>query len=59
VVLLIAMLVLTVGSETAISDDPGNLRLSKPDRIRIHFASACPDAAPFRMLAGRLATAGP
>ena len=28
-------------------------------RIRIHFASACPDAALFRMLVGRLATAGP
>ncbi len=27
--------------------------------IRIHFASACPDAALFRMLVGRLATAGP
>ncbi len=28
-------------------------------RIRIHFASACPDAALVRLLAGRLATAGP
>ncbi len=28
-------------------------------RIRIHFASACPDAALFRLLAGRLAAAGP
>ena len=28
-------------------------------RIRIHFASACPDAALFRMLAGRLAVSGP
>ena len=28
-------------------------------RIRIHFASACPDAALFRMLAGRLAASGP
>ena len=28
-------------------------------RIRIHFASACPDAALLRLLAGRLATAGP
>ena len=27
--------------------------------IRIHFASACPDAALFRLLAGRLAAAGP
>ena len=26
---------------------------------RIHFASACPDATLFRMLAGRLATSGP
>ena len=28
-------------------------------RIRIHFASACPDAALFRVLAGRLAASGP
>ena len=28
-------------------------------RIRIHFASACPDAALFRLLVGRLAAAGP
>ena len=28
-------------------------------RIRIHFASACPDAALFRLLAGRLAASGP
>jgi hypothetical protein len=28
-------------------------------RIRIHFASACPDPALFRLLAGRLASAGP
>lgn len=28
-------------------------------RIRVHLASACPDAALFRLLAGRLATAGP
>ena len=27
--------------------------------IRIHFASACPDAALFRLLAGRLAASGP
>ena len=27
--------------------------------LRIHFASACPDAALFRLLAGRLAAAGP
>jgi hypothetical protein len=33
--------------------------VEKATRIRIHFASACPDAALFRMLAGRLATAGP
>ena len=31
----------------------------KAARIRIHFASACPNAALFRMLVGRLATAGP
>ena len=28
-------------------------------RIRIHFASACPDAALFRLMAGRLAASGP
>ena len=28
-------------------------------RIRIHFASACPDAPFFRLLAGHLAAAGP
>ena len=28
-------------------------------RIRIHFASACPDAALFGLLAGRLAASGP
>ena len=28
-------------------------------RVRIHFTSACPDAALFRLLAGRLAAAGP
>ena len=33
--------------------------VEKAARIRIHFASACPDAALFRMLAGCLATAGP
>ncbi len=33
--------------------------VEKASRIRIHFASACPDAALFRMLAGRLAAAGP
>ena len=33
--------------------------VEKAARIRIHFASACPDAALFRMLAGRLATSGP
>ncbi len=33
--------------------------VEKAARIRIHFASACPDAALVRMLAGRLATAGP
>lgn len=33
--------------------------VEKAARIRIHFASACPNAALFRLLAGRLATAGP
>ena len=33
--------------------------VEKATRIRIHFASACPDAALFRLLAGRLAAAGP
>ena len=31
----------------------------KAARIRIHFASACPNAALFRLLAGRLAAVGP
>ena len=33
--------------------------VEKAARIRIHFASACPDAALIRLLAGRLAAAGP
>ncbi len=33
--------------------------VEKAARIRIHFAAACPDAALFRLLVGRLATAGP
>ena len=33
--------------------------VEKAARIRIHFASACPDAALFRLLAGRLAAASP
>ncbi len=33
--------------------------VEKATRIRLHFASACPDAALFRLLAGRFATAGP
>ena len=33
--------------------------VEKAARVRIHFASACPDAALFRMLAGRLAASGP
>ena len=33
--------------------------VEKAARIRIHFASACPDAALFRLLARRLAAAGP
>ena len=37
----------------------GTRVVEKADRVRIHFASACPDAALFRLLAGRLAAAGP
>lgn len=33
--------------------------VEKAARIRVHLASACPDAALFRLLAGHLATAGP
>ena len=33
--------------------------VEKAARVRIHFASACPSAALFRMLAGRLAASGP
>ena len=33
--------------------------VEKAARVRIHLASACPDAALFRMLAGRLAASGP
>ena len=33
--------------------------IEKATRVRIHFTSACPDAALFRLLAGRLAAAGP
>ena len=33
--------------------------VEKATRFRIHFASACPDATLFRLLAGRLAAAGP
>jgi len=33
--------------------------VEKAARIRIHFASACPNAALFRLLAGRFATSGP
>ena len=33
--------------------------VEKATRVRIHFTSACPDAALFRLLAGRLAAAGP
>ena len=33
--------------------------VEKAARIRIHFASACPEAALFRLLAGRLAASGP
>ena len=37
----------------------GTRVVEKAARIRIHFASACPDAGLFRMLARRLATSGP
>ena len=33
--------------------------VEKAARIRVHLAAACPDAALFRLLAGRLAAAGP
>ena len=33
--------------------------VEKAARVRIHFTSACPDAALFCLLAGRLAAAGP
>ena len=33
--------------------------IEKATHVRIHFTSACPDAALFRLLAGRLAAAGP
>ena len=33
--------------------------IEKATRVRIHFTSACPDALLFRLLAGRLAAAGP
>ena len=33
--------------------------VEKAAGVRIHFASACPNAALFRLLAGRLATSGP
>ena len=33
--------------------------IEKVARVRIHFASPCPDAALFRMLAGRLAARAP
>ena len=33
--------------------------IEKATRVRIHFTSACPDTALFRLLAGRLAAAGP
>ena len=37
----------------------GTRVVEKATRVRIHFTSACPDAALFRLLAGRLAAAGP
>ncbi len=33
--------------------------VEKAARVCVHFASACPDAALFRMLTGRLAASGP
>ena len=33
--------------------------VEKAARIRIHFASACPDAALFRLLAEHIAASGP
>ena len=33
--------------------------VEKAARVRIHFASACPDASLIRLLAGRIATSGP
>ena len=33
--------------------------IEKASRVRIHFTSACSDAALFRLPAGGLATAGP
>ncbi|MFA6022351.1 MAG: transposase, partial [Rhodospirillales bacterium] len=33
--------------------------VEKAARIRVHLASACPDAALFRLMAGHLAAAGP
>ena len=33
--------------------------VEKAARVRIHFNSACPDAALFRLLAGRFAASGP
>ena len=37
----------------------GTRVVEKAGRVRIHFASACPETALFRLLAGRLATPGP
>ena len=37
----------------------GTRVIEKATRVRIHFTSACPDASLFRLLAGRLAAAGP
>ena len=37
----------------------GARAVEKAARVRIHFASACPNAALFRLMAGRLATSGP
>ncbi len=45
--------------ETARMFKIGARVVEKAAGIRIHIATACPDAALFRMLAGCLATAGP
>ena len=49
-----------LGEREALTRSGGGARVAeKAARVRIHFASACPNAALFRLLAGRLATSGP